>query len=112
MIIRRLLHKKRRQVEDSFVCHVGIELDDRKREAGRKACDGLESYGKHKDKQYCVLHFPSKDKEPIFRDALRAKWAHNDFNFSGVYFPGFLDFEAFEFTSEADFSNATFEDAA
>jgi hypothetical protein len=86
--------------ESAFVC----DCDERM----RKACAGEPFYGELKDKRFCVLHFPSKEKSADFEPALQKKLEKEDFNFRGVWFPDQLSFEDYEFRTKADFSAATF----
>ncbi|HZY57384.1 MAG TPA: acyltransferase family protein, partial [Rubrobacteraceae bacterium] len=69
-------------------------------------------YKQHEGKQYCVLHFPGKEKEADFQEALGKKLEDRDFDFAGVYFPGELNFNFLQFDSGTDFSEATFEEGA
>lgn len=86
---------------DSFKC----ECEER----FRSACEKLPFYGEHEGKQYCVLHFPSEDKKDDFEKALEIKLGNEDFDFGGTFFPsGTAQFENFEFSSGANFSEATF----
>src|SRR5437660_3080115 len=85
--------------ESDFVCDC--------EELMRSACAGERFYKEHEGKRYCVLHFPAKEKEPAFREAVLKKLRKNDFDFRGVYFPE-VDFLAANFPTDANFSNATF----
>ena len=64
---------------DTFVCQCPDEF--------RSVCEELPFYAEKEGKQYCVLHFPSKDKEDDFRKAAESKLEEEDFDFRGVYFP-------------------------
>jgi hypothetical protein len=81
-------------------------------------CDGLPAEYEHDGEQYCVLHFPSKDKDlDAFTEAIQKK-RNNDFR--GIYFPvkhtltpslpveEEIDFSSCTFEGGADFSNVTF----
>lgn len=82
-----------------------------KKEFG-SACKGLPADNEHEGKEYCVLHFPSVDKNLAgFKEAIEKKLKDKDFDFRGVYFPGVKAFLA-TFEEEADFSEATFEGEA
>lgn len=84
----------------------------------RSACKGLPFYDEYEGEQYCVLHYPSKEKtaDPQFQEALQKKKQEKNYDFSGVYFPlsheGYSRyFEEFVFESPALFSGATFSDS-
>ena len=49
-------------------------------------CVGSSAY-EHEGKLYCVLHFPSEDKEDNFEKALDEKLEKKDFNFAGAFSP-------------------------
>jgi hypothetical protein len=77
------------------------------------ACEGLDFYGEHEGKQYCVLHFPSADKDlDEFKEAKDEKLKNNDFKFAGVYFPENLNLYNRTLEGPADFRQATFERGA
>ncbi len=91
-------------MEDSsvhgFECQVGEDF--------RSACSGTADY-EYEDKRYCILHFPSEDKEEDFEKAVQSKLEWNDLEFAGVYFPsGFQDFSRVTFSEQANFYGATF----
>jgi hypothetical protein len=82
-----------------------------KKEFG-SACKGLPADNEHEGKEYCVLHFPSVDKNLAgFKEAIEKKLKDKDFDFRGVYFPGVKAFLA-TFEEQAGFSEATFEGEA
>jgi hypothetical protein len=59
------------------------------REEFRWVCQGLPVDYAREDEQYCVLHFPSVDKDLAeFTVAVEKKFEARDFDFRGVYFPG------------------------
>jgi uncharacterized protein YjbI with pentapeptide repeats len=90
-----------------FVC----DVDERY----RSACKRLNFYDEHDGKQYCVLHFPTEEKEANtqFRDVLDKKLEDRDFDFSGVYFSSLPEvFSRFTFEYEVAFSGAIFEKVA
>ncbi len=96
-----------------FVCHVKEQLPEGTteeiREVWREACKGLDFYGEYGGHQYCVLHFPSCDKEEDLKQVLDSKLTQRDYNFGGTFFPaGTSDFEAYEFNAEVNFAGATF----
>jgi hypothetical protein len=86
-------------------------------------CEGLPADKKHEGKAYCVLHFPSVDKDLArFKEAIEKKLKEEDFDCRGVYFPkaefGYATFEGqvnvtgATFEGEADFSSANFKGEA
>lgn len=89
-----------------------------------ETCVGRPFYGEHEGKQYCVLHFPGKEKSGDFKKALQEKIKQKDFCFRGVWFPdpvctadfGELDLQAnFEyaiFTEAVHFADARFGERA
>jgi Pentapeptide repeats (9 copies) len=87
-------------VSEGFTCEVD--------EHYRSACEGLNFYGEHEGKRYCVLHFPGEEKKKDFRDALDEKVKHGDFNFAAVYFPADQGFESCKFDAKVNFSKAIF----
>lgn len=78
------------------------------------ACKGLPADKKHEGKQYCVLHFPSSDKDlAAFEGAIEKKLKDKDFDFRGIYFPAnAASFSNFTFEGWTDFTYATFEGEA
>jgi hypothetical protein len=74
----------------------------------RSACAGDTFHKEHHGSQYCVLHYPGKDKSADFQKALQRKLASKDFDFRGVWFPDELRFSKFDFSADADFRGATF----
>lgn len=61
----------------------------------------------------CILHsrLRDKDKEGAFTKAINLKLKKEDYDFSGIFFPGNIFLEA-EFSTDMDFSNAIFEGKA
>lgn len=87
------------------------------------ACAGLPFYDYHEGRRYCVLHYPSTEKSEDFYPAFSRKISAGDFDFRGVFFPGYVSlsdhhfnhravFSFATFSGEADFSRATFEKEA
>jgi hypothetical protein len=87
------------------------------------ACAGLPFYDYHEGKRYCVLHYPSTEKSEDFYPAFSRKISAEDFDFRGVFFPGYISlsdrhfndravFISATFAGEADFSRATFKKEA
>ena len=80
-------------------------------------CKGLPADNEYEGKQYCVLHFPSVDKDlDEFKEAIEKKLKDKDFDFRGVYFPDKQSLASLlpnaTFEGEASFSNATFKERA
>jgi hypothetical protein len=87
------------------VAEITCEVD----EQYRSACEGLDFYGEHEGKRYCVLHFPGEEKKDDFRKILESKLAQKDYDFGGTIFPdGTSNFEEAEFDANASFVGATF----
>jgi uncharacterized protein YjbI with pentapeptide repeats len=77
------------------------------------ACKGLPADKELEGKLYCVLHFPSVNKDlGMFEEAVKKKLSEKDFNFRSVYFPREADFLRTSFEKTADFSSATFNKGA
>jgi Pentapeptide repeats (9 copies) len=87
------------------------------------ACAGLPFYNRHEGKRYCILHYPSTEKSEGFYPAFNRKINAEDFDFRGVFFPGYVSFSDHQFnhravfisatfSGEADFSRATFKEEA
>src|SRR5215216_3019266 len=71
-------------------------------------CAGEPLYARYEGRNYCVLHFPAKDKIDDFDQALQRKIKNKDFNFTLVWFPPGPSFRGFEFSAVANFRYATF----
>ena len=78
----------------------------------RSACHGEGFYKEHEGKRYCVLHYPGREKEDDFEQALQRKLDDNDFDFQEIWFPYYLHFPNFTFSNNANFSFAYFNDIA
>ncbi|MBV9926000.1 MAG: pentapeptide repeat-containing protein [Acidobacteria bacterium] len=78
----------------------------------RTACKGFPFFKEHEGKQYCVLHYPGKEKTLAFKEALDKKIKAEEFNFSGVWFPDALDLSSAKFSAGACFKYATFSEKA
>jgi hypothetical protein len=78
----------------------------------RSACKGLPFFKKHEDKSYCVLHYPSKEKNAAFLESFEMKLQAEDFNFDGVWFPDYISFAGLTFTKAAKFRFAVFNSGA
>ena len=90
---------------EGFTCEVGEEY--------RSACEGLDFYGEHEGKSYCVLHFAGEEKKDDFRKVIESKLARQDYDFRGAIFPeGASNFKGREFDADTDFAGATFMGAA
>lgn len=72
------------------------------------ACRGLLPFGKSKGEEFCVLHFPGKNKAAEFEAAIEKKCKDKDFDFRGVWFPSEATFENVVFDKRADFTHAEF----
>jgi hypothetical protein len=57
----------------------------------RAACEDLTFYKEYEGKRYCVLYYPSKEKEADFKIALQKKLKAKDFNFHGMWVPSLTD---------------------
>src|ERR1051326_1836479 len=85
--------------DNEFVC---------KHWLARLVCKGLPFYKEDEGKQYCVLHYPGKEKRADFAIALQKKLEAKDFDFSGVWFPERINFSRVEFSTAANFHQAIF----
>lgn len=74
----------------------------------KDVCQDLPCYGEVAEKQYCVLHYPSKDKAEDFEKVFRQRIDEGKWDFRMAWFPIKLDFENETFTHHAQFSSATF----
>src|SRR5215208_3980310 len=73
-------------------------------------CKGLPADNEHEGKEYCVLHCPSVDKDQAeFEEAVEKKVKDKDFDFRGVYFPGWQSLAPFRIST---LPNATFKELA
>lgn len=86
---------------EEFVCDYGEDF--------WLACRGLPFYKEHQGEQYCVLHYPGKEKSEDFVVAIRKKLEAKDFNFRGVWFPNPISFAGFEFSTNVFFDYAQFD---
>lgn len=86
-------------------------------EGMRTACAGQPFFEEHKDKRYCVLHYPVDSKRKEFKIAVTTKLNSNDHDFSGVWFPDPVSFKDpltnahfgyATFCADADFSHVNF----
>ncbi len=95
-----------------FRCHCAdtklIFPDFYKDDVRKKVCQELPLYGESGGHQYCVLHFPSKEKAPDFEKEFNERVSRGDWNFEMAFFPSKLVFNDQEFTHGADFGSATF----
>jgi uncharacterized protein YjbI with pentapeptide repeats len=88
-------------VAEGFTCEVYGDY--------RSACEGLDFYGEHGGKRYCVLHFPGDEKIDDFEEILENKLADKDYDFSGTVFPeGTANFDRVEFDANTSFVGAAF----
>jgi len=77
-------------------------------EIRKDVCQGLPFYKQADGKQYCVLHYPSKDKAEHFEKVFQQRIAQGKWDFRMVWFPSKLDFENQTLTHHIQFSSATF----
>ncbi|MEZ5425141.1 MAG: pentapeptide repeat-containing protein [Pyrinomonadaceae bacterium] len=79
-------------------------------EVREKVCRDLPCYGEVDGKEYCVLHYPKKDKFEDFNDIFLERIEEDVWDFRIVYFPQKLNYEREEFSKNADFGHAIFAD--
>ena len=95
-----------------FVCHCAdskVRFPDWHFDEIRKdVCQDLPFYGEADGKQYCLLHYPSKDKVEDFQKVFQQRIDQGKWDFRMVWFPAKLDFENQTFTHHMQFSSATF----
>jgi hypothetical protein len=100
-------------------CYVKAGITEGVRASWRQlVCKELPLYARHEGAPYCVLHYPGKDKESDFQEAIDQKLAGEDNAFQAVYFPllfpntlvGWLSPE--RLNKRARFAGATFEAGA
>jgi hypothetical protein len=96
-----MLKKPKSESNSLFECNCSIWH--------REICSGEPFYGEFEGKRYCVLHFPSSDKEESFKEAFKKKIRGNDLSFSGVWFPPNSSFTNVRSNTNADFDYATFD---
>ncbi|MBU7025489.1 MAG: pentapeptide repeat-containing protein [Theionarchaea archaeon] len=62
--------------------------------------------------EYCIFHDPSLEKDiELFKQKLIEKLSKKDYEFRGYYFPKEVDFSYRGFEEDANFSEATFQNA-
>lgn len=89
-----------RGTQSSFICAC--------QEWQRFACAGSGFYKEFEGKQYCVLHYPNKEKIHDFAIEIQKRLKNKNFAFAGGWFPLGTYFYQFHFVEKADFSQATF----
>lgn len=78
----------------------------------RVACDGSPSFQTPEGRYYCVVHFPGREKRLAFKNVIKKRFATNELNFQGAWFPD--EFAVADFSSgavvksDANFKDATF----
>jgi hypothetical protein len=72
------------------------------------ACEGLPYFGKHEERGYCILHYPSGNKSKKLSEVLHEKINNGDFNFRGTWFPADLKVKDVYFDKLVDFTGAVF----
>lgn len=88
---------------DEFICACEDEA--------RAACVGEPRFGEFEEKEYCILHLPSKKSAQEFYQAIRRKLETPEakvFDFRGVWFPEGRWFKQLHFSGNANFGGATF----
>jgi uncharacterized protein YjbI with pentapeptide repeats len=73
----------------------------------RRACAAEGLYRQSEGSQYCVLHYPGRDKIEDFTKALEGKLSVGDLTFCGVWFPESIFFST-PFSGKVDFMGAHF----
>jgi uncharacterized protein YjbI with pentapeptide repeats len=104
-------------VAEGFTCEVEgwsiVPFPVGKEQPYRSICAGLDFYGEHDSKRYCVLHFPGAEKKDDFKLVLESRLDQKNYDFRGTIFPdGTSNFQWYAFDATADFSGATFLGAA
>lgn len=100
--------------EEKFKCYCGdwrfknafFVIDD----VREKVCRDLPFYRELDNKQYCVFHYPSKDKFEDFEVIFQERLKEDVWDFRMVYFPKALTYQNEEFNKSADFGHAIFAD--
>jgi uncharacterized protein YjbI with pentapeptide repeats len=100
-------------VAEGFTCEVEgwsiVPFPVGKEQPYRSICAGLDFYGEHDSKRYCVLHFPGAEKKDDFKPVLESRLDQKNYDFRGTIFPdGTSNFQWYAFDATADFSGATF----
>ncbi len=114
-------------------CFVNEEVNEnQKADIRKKVCRDLDIVGKHEGNEYCILHFPSKNKDgkqfeqiinervkevntkaveiEKFQNKQEHQFSELSYDFRFVWFPNRVDFKNQEFKVSTDFSNAVFTD--
>jgi uncharacterized protein YjbI with pentapeptide repeats len=98
----------------NFKCHCGewrfknaFFVVDEIRE---KVCRDLPFYGEIDGKQYCVLHYPHKEKVEDFNWIFQERLKEDVWDFRMVYFPKTITYKNEELNKKADFAHAIFAD--
>ncbi len=73
----------------------------------RSACHGNAVFLIN-EKNYCLMHAPTKSKTKDFETAFLKKLAAEDYSFRGVWFPGNVDLSRRSFKDQVDFRFAVF----
>lgn len=93
--------------EEEFKCYCGdwpytnahFIVDDIR----THVCADLPLYRELQGKQYCVLHYPHKNKASDFKKVFEERIDAELWDFRMAYFPEVLHFDKKEFTVAADF---------
>jgi uncharacterized protein YjbI with pentapeptide repeats len=105
-------------IKQNFVCHCAdlesnfsfFDLQDIR----KKVCQDLPFYGEIEGRDYCVLHYPGKDKVEEFEKVFQERIKADRWDFRTVYFPSKIEIKfenRKEFHNDADFSYATFSES-
>ena len=96
---------KRKPSTLKSICFVSEKAsDDEKDRTRRQICKQLPVKYKYNDNNYCVLHYPSKEKVKEFERVFKRKLSDEaDNNFSWIWFPSKVDLSGIEFSTNTSF---------
>jgi hypothetical protein len=91
-------------------CNIHENLDERVKEHIRpNLCQNLLAQYPYKEKLYCLLHYPSKDKDiEAFEKEFHKRLEAKNYNFNCVYFPIEINLSYKKIDSPINFRLATF----
>jgi uncharacterized protein YjbI with pentapeptide repeats len=112
----------------TLLCHCGDRIPDSspigeysKEIINRDVCQNLSVEYEYEGNNYCILHYPSKEKGDEFEKVILERLSKQEYKFQGIWFPRrtefFHNFDFVEnevnfsfayFASQADFWHATF----
>jgi hypothetical protein len=99
---------KRHEISN-IVCHCGDAFNEyQKGHIRNRVCRNLPVKYKHRDKFYCIFHFPSQEKQDEFAVAFSERIEQEDYLFYGTWFPQIVDFSGHTFNKFVDFEWVTF----